>query len=92
MEGAVPLVLLPALAYELLQRRRGRELDAPHGRWWFVYLLGLLALGELSGPGRLIPGGEISQLLLVGSFALVIFPFAVASRLEQASPHAQVST
>jgi len=92
LEGAVPLVLLPALAFELLQRRRGRELDAPHGRWWFVYLLGLLALGELSGTGRWIPGGEISQLLLVGSFALVIFPFAVASRLEQVSPHAQVST
>jgi hypothetical protein len=74
----------------LLQKQRGQELDVRHGRWWFVYLLGLLALGELSGPGRIIPGGELSQLVLVGAFALAIFPFAVAARLQQASPHAQV--
>ncbi|MFZ9147629.1 MAG: APC family permease [Vulcanococcus sp.] len=90
LEGAVPLVLIPALIFALLQKQRGQELDVHHGRWWFVYLLGLLALGELSGPDRIIPGGELSQLVLVGAFALAIFPFAVAARLQQASPHAQV--
>jgi len=91
LEGAVALVLLPALLFGLQQRRKLHTLDASGGGWWFAYLGGLLLIAELSSPGRLLPGGEAGQLLITAAFALVIFPIAVRARLPRASSEAQVA-
>ena len=90
VEAAMALILIPALLFSGIHRRRGERLDGAHGRWWFVYLLGLLLLAELSGTGRLIPGGELTQAILASGFALAVFPLAVGSRLPQASSEAKV--
>ena len=90
VEAAMALILIPALLFSGIQRRRGERLDGAHGRWWFVYLLGLLLLAELSGTGRLIPGGELTQAILTSGFALAVFPLAVGSRLPKASSEAKV--
>jgi amino acid transporter len=91
LEGAVTLVVLPALLFGLLQRQRGQSLNAGCGSWWFVYLGGLVLIAEISGPQRLLPGGDASQLLITALFALVIFPIAVGTRLPRASSEAQVA-
>ena len=51
---------------------------------------GVVLLAELSGTGRLIPGGELTQAILTSGFALAVFPLAVGSRLPQASSEAEV--
>jgi amino acid transporter len=91
LEGAVTLVVVPALLFGLLQRRRGQSLNAGSGSWWFVYLGGLVLIAEISGPQRLLPGGDASQLLITALFALVIFPIALVTRLPRASSEAQVA-
>jgi len=91
LEGAVALVLLPALLFGLQQRRKQHTLDASGGGWWFAYLGGLLLIAELSRPGRPLPGGEAGQLVITAAFALVIFPIAVRARLPRASSEAQVA-
>ena len=90
VEGAIALVLVPALIFTGVNRWQGRPLDGAHGRWWFGYLIGLLLIAELSGSNRLIPGGELTQIALASAFSLAIFPFAVRSRLPQVSSEAQV--
>ena len=91
LEGAVPLVVAPALLFALLQRRgAGRALEAKHGGWWFLYLGGLLAFAELGANSRPLAGAEPLQLLLVAAFALAIYGLAVRSRLPEASAAAGV--
>lgn len=90
VEGAIALVLVPALIFTGVNRWYGRPLDGAHGRWWFGYLIGLLMIAELSGTNRLIPGGELTQIALASAFSLAVFPFAVRSRLPQVSSEAQV--
>ncbi|NDG73807.1 MAG: APC family permease [Synechococcaceae bacterium WB8_1B_136] len=91
LEGAVALVLLPALLFCGLQQQRGHAIDARHGAWWVLYLGGLLSIAELTGPGRCLPLGSGPQLLLVEGFALLVFPLAVRSRLPQISTQAGVT-
>ncbi len=90
LEGAVALVLGPALLFNLLQARRGRPLQARSGAWWWLYLGGMLAIGELIGPGRPLAWSSGAQAAVVAGFALLVFPAAVASRLPQVSPDARV--
>ena len=91
LEGAVPLVVGPALLFALLQRRAPSPgLEAKHGGWWFLYLGGLLAFAELGARGRPLAGAEPLQLLLVAGFALAIYGLAVRSRLPEASAAAGV--
>jgi amino acid transporter len=91
LEGAVALVLLPALLFCGLQRQRGHAIDARHGAWWVLYLGGLLGIAELTAPGRPLPLGTGPQLLLVAGFALLVFPLAVRSRLPRVSADAGVA-
>ena len=84
LEGAILLVVAPALLFGLLQNRNQRTLDAQSGWWWFLYLGGLLLIAECSKDG---PG----QLVLVALFALAVFPVAVRTRLPRASTEAQVA-
>jgi amino acid transporter len=81
---AVPLVLVPGLAFALLRHRESNQLAG--GAWWFPYLAGLALIAwtrDASAPLALGPG---PQLLVSGLFALAIFPLAVRCRLAQASP------
>lgn len=91
LEGAVTLVVVPALLFGLLQSQRKHALHAACGSWWFVYLGGLLLIAELSGAQGALPGGDAGQLLITAAFALVIFPIAVRARLPRASSEAQVA-
>ena len=91
LEGAVVLVVGPALLFALLQRHHGRRLDGAEGCWWFAYLGGLLLIAELTGTNAPLPGGEPGQLLVAAVFALALFPVAVRSRLPRASDEAQVA-
>ena len=84
LEGAILLVVAPALLFGLLQSRSQRTLNAKSGCWWFLYLGGLLCIAEFSKDG---PG----QLVLVALFALAVFPMAVRARLPRASAEAQVA-
>jgi hypothetical protein len=90
LEGAIGLVVVPALLFGWLQRQRRRTLHAGCGSWWFAYLGGLLLIAELSGAQGPLPGGDAGQLLITAAFALVIFPIAVRARLPRASSEAQV--
>jgi hypothetical protein len=90
VEGAMALVLVPALIFAGINHWKGQRVDGAHGRWWFGYLLGLLLLAEVSGPDRLVPGGELTQIILASAFSLAMFPIAVGARLQQASSEAKV--
>jgi amino acid transporter len=90
LEGAVALVLGPALLFNLVQWRRGRPLQARSGAWWWLYLGGLLAISELIGPGRPLAWSGGGQAAVVAAFALAVFPVALATRLPQISADARV--
>lgn len=90
LEGAVALVLGPALLFNLVQWHRGRPLQARSGAWWWLYLGGLLAISELIGPGRPLDWSAGGQAAVVASFALAVFPLALATRLPQISADARV--
>ena len=90
LEGAVALVLGPALLFNLVQWRRGRPLQARSGAWWWLYLGGLLAISELIGPGRPLAWSTGGQAAVVAAFALAVFPLALATRLPRISADARV--
>ncbi|MCP9791173.1 APC family permease [Vulcanococcus limneticus Candia 3F8] len=90
LEGAVGLLLGPALVFNLVEWRRGRPLQARSGAWWWLYLGGLLAISELIGPGRTLAWSAGGQAAVVAAFALAVFPLAVATRLPHISSDARV--
>lgn len=90
VEGASAAIILPTALYLAIQLGRGAGLDLRHGLWWLLYVAGLLILAEVVTPrtGTPLPTGV--QLPLVGAFALMIFPYAVRSRLVHPSADAQL--
>ncbi|MCT0219670.1 APC family permease [Synechococcus sp. CS-1329] len=93
LRGAVLIVLLPAIGFVLLALR-GRQhehhseavqthapLNLRQGLWWFLYLGGLVAI--TAWPLQLS-----AELILLGVWALLVFPLAVGSRLSAVSPWA----
>ena len=90
VEGASAAILLPVLLYLSVEWGRGRVMELRHGFWWFAYIVGLLILAEVVAPRSGAPFPIWAQLSLVGAFALLIYPFAVKSRLEVPSPDAQL--
>ena len=92
VEGASAAILLPALVYLAVEWGRGRVggLGLRHGLWWLGYVVGLLILAEVVTPRSGTPFPIWAQLLLVGAFALGVFPIAVKSRLTRPSPDARL--
>jgi hypothetical protein len=90
VEGASAVIIVPALLYLAVQWGRGQVMEIRHGLWWLAYVVGLLILAEVVTPRAGTPLPIWAQLSLVGAFALVIFPFAVKSRLQRPSPEAQL--
>lgn len=80
---AVPLVLLPGLAFALLCHQQANQLTG--GAWWLPYLAGLALLAWLAEPTSPLPLAALPQLGAVGLFALALFPLAVRSRLAEAA-------
>ena len=90
VEGSSAAIIVPALLYLAVQWGRGQVMEIRHGLWWLAYVVGLLILAEVVTPRAGTPLPIWAQLSLVGAFALVIFPFAVKSRLQRPSPEAQL--
>ncbi len=87
LRGAVLCVLLPALLFLLgwvATPSQGRPpLDLRQGLWWFLYLGGIVAISSAALPFT-------TELAALSGWALLVFPLAVGSRLEQPSPWAGV--
>jgi amino acid transporter len=90
IEGAALAVLIPALAFIGLQWRAGRAMQARHGLWWFAYVGGLLLFAELMSSGGPLQMPFWAQLVVVGAFALALFPLAIRSRLKHVSSDARL--
>ncbi len=90
VEGASAAIIIPALLYLSVLWGRGQVMEIRNGLWWLAYVIGLLILAEVVTPRTGTPLPMVAQLTLVGVFALVIFPFAVNSRLARPSPEAQL--
>ena len=85
---AVLAIVLPSLIFLYVEWRRGRPVQFWSGAWWFAYLGGLCIVAGLFGDDRPFMLPLAWQLTVVGAFAVVIFPFAVRSRLDCVAPEA----
>ena len=87
---AIGTILVPTILFLVPQWLRGHHLELRNGLWWIAYLAGLLAILWVTAPEGIYPLPLRPQMLIAALFALVIFPIAVASRLERVSPDAQL--
>ena len=91
------MILLPALLLIGVDRLGtspgdgAPPLDLRSGLWWFGYLGGVVLIVSLVGPGASGPGAVAGigvQLLAWAAWGLLVFPWAVDSRLPRISPQA----
>ena len=87
---AVGTIVLPTILFLIPQWFRGRPLELRNGLWWIVYLGGLVAILCVTDQAGWYPLAIRPQMILSALFALVIFPIAVASRLENISPESEL--
>ena len=88
LQVALPLILLPSTIYIL--GKHCKKIEFGYGIWWFVYLLGIGLFSCLIDLNRIFILHPFMQLALLSGFALLIFQWAVRSRLKQPSPNAMV--
>ena len=90
VEGAAAAIILPTLLFMAVQWGRGQAMEIRGGLWWIAYVVGLLIISEVVTPRE---GEEMpiwGQLSLTAVFALMVFPFAVASCLRTPSSAARL--
>jgi amino acid transporter len=90
VEGAAVAVILPSLVFLGVQVARKQPMQISQGLWWFPYVVGLVVLTEVATPRHGPPLPIWLQLSVVAAFALIIFPYAVASRLRVPSTEARL--
>jgi amino acid transporter len=87
---AVGSIALPTILFLIPQWFRGRLLDLRNGLWWIAYLGGLIVILCVTDKTGCYPMPVRAQMIVAALFALIIFPIALASRLEKVSPEAEL--
>jgi amino acid transporter len=82
---AVSSIVVPTILFLILQCLRGRQLELRNGLWWILYLGGLIVILCVTEKNGWLPLPIREQMIISAFFALMIFPIAVASRLERIS-------
>lgn len=88
LQLVLPSIFIPSFIYLLVKRCKNVELQS--SLWWFVYLIGIGLASCLIGPNHLFPLNLSLQIVILTVFALIIFMWALRSKLLKPSPHAMV--
>ena len=82
-------IIVPSLVFFVVEWWRGQKVQFWNGAWWLLYLGGLCLATGLLAENRPLHLSTLWQHIVVGAFAVGVFPLAVRSRLDQIAPEGE---